>query len=223
MAAQVERGPPIVSIDSSRLLLEQYYCALRAKRVSRRAEHILHEVRGRLRALQWLHDRLLRLDHELENAARKELPPNKPNPNRMIVVFTDAHRPDCGQYTHAHVAPGQFDELRTLLEAFYYSANRIVDVLNDGRADLPGMPKFVAAGVRDVRNHLIEHPNRKSGVLVFSVRAGGPVGPQLKPLRWSLDPPGTEDRGFHANFAEFSDALKRALERALATCTRPSA
>ena len=136
--------------ERSRLLVEQYYCALLARGASRRAEHILHEVRGRLRGLEWLHGRLIQLDRELENNQRNALPSDRPKPDVMKLVFTDAVRPDRERYTHAHAAPEPFDELRMLLEAFYYSAHRIVDVLNNGRADLPGMPGFTAVGVRDV-------------------------------------------------------------------------
>jgi hypothetical protein len=162
--------------EHCRLLLEQYYCALLTKGMSRRAEHILHEVRGRLRSLQWLHARLIQLDHELEASARAAIPPGQPTPEVLKLVFTDAARPDCERSTHAHSAPEPFDELRALLEAFYYSAHRVTDVLNHGRAELPGMPRFTAPGVRDVRNHLIEHPDRKAGVLVFSIATGDQWG-----------------------------------------------
>jgi len=212
-------GRPTTHVfERSRLLVEQYYCALLTRRAPRRAEHILHEVRGRLRGLQWVHARLVQLDRELESNQREALPPEEPKPEVMKLVFSDAARPDCVHHKHAHAAPERFDELRILLEAFYYSAHRLVDVLNNGQPDLPGMPQFAARGVRDVRNHLIEHPDRKSGVLVFSIATGGPVGPQLKPLRWSLDPPGTENPGLHANAAEFCRALEDALAQAVASC-----
>src|SRR5687767_13350385 len=62
-----------------------------------------------------------------------------------------------------------------------------------------------------LRNHLVEHPDGKSGVLVFSFAAGGPVGPQMKPLRWSNDPDGTLDEGLHKNAAEFREAFERTI------------
>lgn len=201
--------------EQSRILLEQYYCLMLTKGMSRRAEHMLHEVRGRLRALQWLHHRLVDLDRRLEQEQRKQQPPGTPVPNVMKLVFTDAARPDCQTYRHAALPFALSDELRVLLEAFYYSAHRVRDIFRDSANELPGLSNFEAVGVRNVRNHLVEHPGGKSGVLVFSFAAGGPVGPQLKPVRWSLDSPGTHDEGLHKNAAEFDKSLNRILERGI--------
>lgn len=202
--------------ERSRILLEQYYCLMLSNGMSKRAEHLLHEVRGRLRALHWLHARLVELDGKLQEKAREYQPPGKPAVGVLKLIFTDTGRPDCRDHKHAKLPFAACDELRLLLEAFYYSAHRVRDILQDGAAELPGLSHFEAIGVRNVRNHLIEHPSRKSGVLIFSYAAGGPVGPQLKPVRWSLDPPGTQDNGLHKNAKEFEEALDRTLERSIA-------
>jgi hypothetical protein len=47
---------------------------------------------------------------------------------------------------------------------------------------------------------------------VPSVACGGPVGPQLRLLRWSLDSSGMHDRGLPANAQEFLVALHRVLQ-----------
>jgi hypothetical protein len=132
-----------------------------------------------------------------------------------LLIYTDAARPNCETLLHAALPPQPADELRVLLEAYYYSAHRIRDILRDNRDDLPRLSSFEAAGVRDVRNHLVEHPTKKSGVLVFSFKCGGPVGPQMKPLRWSLDEEGTHDPGLHKNTAEFLSGLALVLANAL--------
>jgi hypothetical protein len=131
--------------ERSRELLEQYYCRVLTQGMSRRAEHLLHELRGRLRAVQWLHTRLLELDREIEREARSELPVDSRVPDVLKVIFTDATRPDCQSYSHATLPFSRSDELRLLLETFYYSAHRIRDVLRDSGADLPGLAKFEAA------------------------------------------------------------------------------
>jgi hypothetical protein len=203
---------------TSRLLLEQYYCALLRLGLSARGEHLLSEARGRLRRLQWLYDRLEHLDHELDRQARAELTPDKPMPDVIKQVFADTGRPDCTAHAQASLPFSPSDEMAVLLEAFYYSAHRVRDILQDGRAELKGLGYFEAEGIRDVRNHLVEHPSRKNGVLVPSIATGGRVGPQLKPLRWSLDPQGTNDAGLYANAREFERRLDMLLSQAIAAC-----
>jgi hypothetical protein len=38
----------------------------------------------------------------------------------------------------------------------------------------------------------------------------------MRPIRWSLDPLGTNDPGLHANATEFNTALESVLEAAIA-------
>jgi hypothetical protein len=196
----------------NRQYTEHYYCALLAIGASSQAEHLLHEVRARLRQLEWTHSRILELECELVSADQR----NSAAPAaRTILIFTETARPDCESLRHASIKSGKDDELRVLLEAFYYSSQRIRDIFRDNKEDLPGLSGFEAAGVRTVRNHLIEHPTGKSGVIVFSFKCGGPVGPQLKALRWSLDEEGSMDNGLHANTTEFVAALERTLLSAI--------
>ncbi len=197
--------------------MEQYYCKLLAQTPERRAEHLLHEVRARLRQMEWAHDRMLAIESELEALQRSSRPSTASAPDRVILIYTDAARPDCQTFHHADLPAQPEDELRLLLESFYYSAHRIRDILRDNSDDLPGLSSFESVGVRDVRNHLVEHPTKKAGVLVFSFKCGGPVGPQLKPLRWSLDETGTQDAGLHKNTAEFLSNLTRAFSGAIGT------
>jgi hypothetical protein len=196
--------------DQSRILVEQYYCALLTSgKASKLAEHLLHEVRGRLRSLQWTHHRLVQLDAKLDATGRARSPESQPVVLKQI--FSDGGRPDCTTHRHAQLPFEIQDEVRVLLESFYYSAHRVRDILRDGREALPGVASFEAVGVRNVRNHLVEHPSKKGGVLVPSIATGGPVGPQLKPLRWSLDESGTHDAGLHANAAEFATAFDASM------------
>jgi hypothetical protein len=203
------------SFRKVRELLERYYCWLLTESPERRAEHFLLEIRARLRQMEWAHSRMLTLEAELEAEARRTNPAGRSEADRVVLIYTDTARPNCETLLHASLPPQPADELRLLLEAYYYSAHRIRDILRDNRDDLPRLSSFEAAGARDVRNHLVEHPTKKSGVLVFSLKCGGPVGPQLKPVRWSLDEEGTLDSGLHENTAEFLSNLARAMSSAL--------
>ncbi len=107
------------------------------------------------------------------------------------------------------------DELRTTLESYYWGAARVRDILRDSSKDLPYLSSFEAPGVRDVRNHLVQHPTKKRGVPVYSFAYGGPAGPQLKPIRAADDPPGSLDDGLLSNAAEFEDALEKVLSSAV--------
>lgn len=202
--------------DECRRALEDYLVKLRKRGLTKRADHLLQEVRARLRALQWLHARLLNLETELIDDFNKDVDQPVPEGTRKIRVFYEAPAHKVDPHEQATLPCQKEDELRVLLEAFYYTAHRIRDILRDHEEELPGLGGFEARGVRDVRNHLVEHPSRDKGVVVYSVGCGGPVGPRMRFLRWSLDPPGMDDAGLHANAKEFEDELERCLTRATA-------
>lgn len=208
--------------ERSRVLLEEYYYLMLSKGIPKRAEHMLHEVRVRLLTLHWLHARLVELDRklereyrELERESRESKQPGAAEPDFVKVIYTNMARPTYPGYEAAKLPFTTPDELRLLLEAFYYSAHRVRDIFRDSAAELPGLSKFEAAGIRNVRNHLVQHPGGPSGVLVYSFAVGGPLGPQLKPITWSGDPLGTQDQGLHRNAEEFEGALNATLDRAI--------
>lgn len=198
----------MASFESVRVLLERYYDALlHTDDVTDRGQQLLQEVRGRLRQLQWSHSRLLQIETQLVQESYVETSESV----RKLLVFTDVGLPKHDAEAQDLMTPGLSDELRVLLEAFYYSAHRVRDIFKDNQRDLPGLKTFEAIGVRDVRNHLVEHPTRNSGVITSSIKCGGPIGPQLKPLRFAKDLQGTVDAGLHKNAGEFLTNLERTL------------
>jgi hypothetical protein len=201
--------------EQCRASLEQYVVALRRKAMMKWADHLLQEVRARLRQLQWIHARLLQLEQQEQEDGLKTIPPGHPKPDVFKQVFLEKSATKSEPEIEAQLPFQRNDELRVLLEAFYYSAHRVRDILRDHESDLPGIAGFEAKGIRDVRNHLVEHPSRDKGVLVYSTACGGPVGPQLRLIRWSLDPPGTEDQGLHHNAKEFEHGLEICLSHAV--------
>lgn len=178
--------------------------------------------RARLRQFEWVYARLMQIEVELTEAALKSTPPGAPKPVVIKQVFTETSAKTSDPAVQAQLPFQLSDELHVLLEAFYYAAHRVRDILRDHRTDLPGITGFEAVGVRDARNHLVEHPSRKNGVLVPSVACGGPTGPQLRLLRWSLDPAGTHDQGLPFNAPQFTDALHSCLNRATHTIATSS-
>jgi hypothetical protein len=204
--------------EQCRTSLEQYIVALRQKTMTKRGDHLLQEVRARLRQLQWLHARLLQLERELQEEDLKTFPEHQ-RPEWLKQVFHEESGKKSDPSIMAENPFQRIDELRVLLEAFYYSAHRVRDILRDHDSDLPGVTGFEAKGVRDARNHLVEHPGRKKGILVYTTACGGPVGPQLRPLRWSLDPPGTQDHGCITTLKSSNTPSEVCLSRAISAAS----
>ena len=113
-----------------------------------------------------------------------------------------------------------FFHVRLYTESFYYLAFRFRQILTTrnqppGNYPLPLLHAFEAVGIRDVRNHLLEHPEgRTSQRFSQDHSLGGTNGPQLK-----LDSTTSAhtDSGLFANAAEFKQRLHAALTQAIAT------
>lgn len=99
-------------------------------------------------------------------------------------------------------------EIIFLTEAFYYFAFRTREVLRL----LPGLAKFECVGVRDVRNHLIEHPEKQSKVFIVSFGWGGKNGPTVKALRYNYQEDIFVDKGLYINAQEFKENLEVRLQ-----------
>lgn len=201
-------------LSACRVEIEAYGRWITKAALTGRADHLLQEVRLRLRHLEWLYARCMELDATLERAARSSLPPEDLSPVVLKPVFRELSIRESDPEKQATLPFQPQDELWISLEAFYYSAHRIRDILQDNKQVLPGLHTFEAIGVRTARNHLIEHTDDTGGVLVPSIACGGPVGPQLRALRWSHDPEGSHDPGLRVNAAEFAVNLHAVLRRA---------
>lgn len=113
-----------------------------------------------------------------------------------------------------------FFHVRLYTESFYYLAFRFCQILTTrnqptGSYPLPLLHKFEAVGIREVRNHLLEHPEgRTSQRFSQDHSLGGTNGPQLK-----LDSTTSahRDNGLFANAAEFKQRLHAALTQAITT------
>ena len=113
-----------------------------------------------------------------------------------------------------------FFHVRLLTESFYYLAFRFRQILKvpnklTGNYALPLLKSFEASGVRDVRNHLVEHPEGPSSQRFSQDHSlGGASGPQLK---LDAGATGYPDAGLFANAADFKRELEKSLSAAVTT------
>ena len=104
-------------------------------------------------------------------------------------------------------------DLRVDTESFYWQAGRFRKLAKG----LPGLASFEAAAVRDVRNHLIEHPEgRSSRVLISSLHWHPETGLSLKKARPEGYSQAFMDEGIFRNMAAFADELAGLLATACA-------
>jgi hypothetical protein len=137
-------------------LREQFYAHMANDLVN--DSHRAMEAIRRVQELDWI----LRRCQSLEATA---------------VALHDAHdEPARKQHSAALL------ELRILLEAFYQSAWRVIVLLDDRDKPFEGVGKLKRKcnGVRNVRNHLIDHPEKESRIFVQNFSYGDPEGPKLK-------------------------------------------
>lgn len=117
------------------------------------------------------------------------------NPMTALNAFGEALRPNLQRHS----------DLMSLIElhseTFYWVAARAMKAATY----LPGMKTFAAPGVRDVRNHLIEHTEGKSSrVFNGGFAYGKPRGPVLAAMRTSETPDVWHDAGLFVNAGEFT-------------------
>ena len=109
---------------------------------------------------------------------------------------------------------GEADQLRLDVEAFYFVADRIID-LSQHRDALPGISPVEAPGVQRVRNNLVAHAHKKSGNLAMTFSVNSDSGTRLRDARRTQDLAGYQDPGIHRNATEFREQVRRSLEAAL--------
>ena len=103
-------------------------------------------------------------------------------------------------------------EMETMVEAFYYFAFRLRQVIRQ----LPDLSNFECEGVRNVWNKLLEHPEgRDSGVIHGAFGYGDTeTGPVLKMLRFPLKNTLWQDAGLWINAKELAQNLTEKINAA---------
>ncbi len=105
--------------------------------------------------------------------------------------------------------------MRLLTESYYYFAFRLRQILRNSAHPFVGLASFESVGVRDVRNHLIEHPEGKSSrIFNRTFSWAQESGMHLKTGRQAWESSEFIDAGFVANSDEFNISLSASLDRA---------
>lgn len=160
------------------------------------------EAKNRLRQLDWLCWRIGKYEA------------NSVEFLHSIISQANASEPDAQDYWAAIDANLENSfEMEILVEGFYYLAWRFSNVISD----FPGLKKFKCEGVRDVRNHLIEHPERSDSGVAYGFMSSGNI--EIGPiLRWGRPPSDNAkwpDKGLWVNAREFEQNLTAKINAAL--------
>ncbi len=147
--------------------------------------HLAEELFRRLVQCQWLErriaDRERAFHREAEHSQRIDNSELAPSKRLEAIMF----------------------EMQLLCEAYYLFAWRACECL----ARLPGFKNFSVGGIRDVRNRLIEHPDREGGVFEWSTTYVSGIGLKLKPMPRRPGQPTHLDQGFWNNVMTFYVAI----------------
>ncbi len=107
-------------------------------------------------------------------------------------------------------------ELFIFTEWFYYTAWRLREIIHSKNCGLPGLCGFEALGMRDVRNHILQHPEKYDVARqVQSTAIDDTVGPMLGNAYWSAPTKPFRDPGLYVNAFEFATNLQAVLTRAI--------
>jgi hypothetical protein len=134
----------------------------------------------------------------------------------ILMVTRTNEQGEIEHYNAAHERDEQLRfTMRLLTESYYYFAFRLRQILRNRTHPFKGLNTFECIGVRDVRNHLIEHPEGANSMIfnrTFSWTKES--GMQLKTGRQVWEGDAFSDAGFIANSNEFNKILMLKLESA---------
>jgi hypothetical protein len=195
-------------------LYDDYLRALQAANALQEKSDLALEAEQRLRQIDWLFDRAHERVQELA-AIEQDIA------GRRCASGISPADPGWATWLRSEAATeirarGEREntvafELKLYIEAFYYFAWRLRRILRC----LPSLRGFESPGLRDVRNHLVEHPEGAGGFTQQAWSWGGEEGPRLKPFRDARRGGECVDRGFYVNAYELRDILERRLQSAL--------
>jgi hypothetical protein len=166
---------------------------------------IAKEMFARLRQLAWLYDNVTRLEKRVIDRYQELHGPLSQGTN-VVIVFSTKDSPD--DPTAQFTIP---EQLCVFGEAFYECAHRLLTILDECKASLPGLRPPAAAGVRRVRNNLVVHANKKGGTPMYTFSVSNAAGLRLRPASKLEEPGPYLDEGLRANAAELSSQLSELL------------
>lgn len=203
-------------LQSTIKLFEDYVVAARQKDTSAVHFELAVEAVERLKQLDLLLTRVAAIQRHVTTGQNLRV--------RDFLLPVEATSVGSETMEEGRVIAEAFFHARLYTETFYYLAFRFRQILTtQNKATkiyaLPHLENFEAAGIRDVRNHLLEHPEgRTSQVFSQDDSLGGLDGPKLK---IDASGPAHVDRGLFVNAAEFKQSLETLLARAEAQLGNP--
>lgn len=203
--------------DTTIALFDQYYRFANATQMSGFNKDIGCEVRQRLQQLDFIIAKVRELE-AIEAAAYKR-------PNDALREHCAALQ-DPGIAFESVLAPLEVNitgeeaakvtqasfEMKLFTESFYYLAGRVRTITKHHSAPLPRLGSFECVGVRNVRNHLLEHAEGASSqIFICSFGSGGPNGPVIKAMRYGGQEQVFPDAGLYQNATEFKMNFEKVL------------
>lgn len=132
------------------------------------------------------------------------------NPVMTLVQSTTVYStPETTTFDHPETFGDRLG-LQTDVTSFYQRAHRILVILNE----VPAFKGTRCVEVTNVRNHLIEHPDKKDGRGKWSFGYGTAVGPQVAPVTYDDEVRKHKDEGYFPNRVKFLHALTKATDKA---------
>jgi hypothetical protein len=167
-------------------------------------------LKGLMREIR---DRMPQLDYLFKNTIKFERFSIE-NTNLMAASYREHKDKEAEIFTWNSFAGGSKAELYA--EAYYMFAFRVFDITRDINKRLFGTDSICPQpkGIRDVRNHLIIHPENRPLPIIsrsFKMVAAEGVGVILKPNRLDGEASDFFDLGVHANSCEFSGFMRNWL------------
>jgi hypothetical protein len=208
--------------ESTVALVDEYYRLVDARGDAGFVRELGVEAHERLQQLDFILDRVRDLEQTSKNALERPQAHLKAHIQRLKeqkIDFESVPAPENSKITREEFEAhnrAEF-EMKLLTESFYYLAGRLRTIIKHKSAPLPGLQSFETAGVRNVRNKLLEHAESKdSQVLIQSFGHGGECGPVIKAMRYSDQKDVFPDRGLYINAQELKDNLEAKITDVLA-------
>jgi hypothetical protein len=190
--------------EKLRDLFDQYFAILEAVEPTQDGARsdLAEEVRERLAQLAFITAQLASINPQFKQTA-------------MVTKVNES-----GETEYYNAAPERDEHLRfvmrLLTESFYYFAFRTRTILRNDVHRFSGLRTFDCPGVRDVRNHLIEHPEGSHSRIFNRTFAWTmDTGMQLKSGRHEWESSAFHDAGFNANSEEFAERLSSCIHDAI--------
>lgn len=165
------------------------------------------EARRRLVQMNWIVERIRVLHAEFDKWGRQA---PWPPPPEIIDVWETPIGAAWAKETDEkkkNVAKNQYvllQEMETMAECFYWIAHRTRSVIRF----IPKLQNFESKGARDVRNKLIEHPEKPdSKILTQSFSIDAERGVVIKAVRLYDENQDWKDQGIYKNFSNFQEDL----------------